>query len=209
MPCQLWNEIRVEAQTIVDQDEFLGSRVKSLVLNYTDFPSSMSKILANHFAITSHVDEESWYNLLLSVYTESTLEGCSTPSSSPPNIEKNMLCHEITNLSNIGDVGLYDLCSIRERDPATSNLINPLLNFKGFKAIQAYRIAHHLWSKGRQNTALLIQSLVSDLFGIDIHPAATIGPGLMIDHGMYYESYSHTHHITHNYSFDRKWSRYW
>lgn len=75
-----------------------------------------------------------------------------------------------------------DICVIVERDPACDSPLQPLLFFKGFMAISTYRIAHHLWGKGRIELALYIQSLASEVFGVDIHPAARIGCGILLDH---------------------------
>jgi len=75
-----------------------------------------------------------------------------------------------------------DLFAVRRKDPACRHLIVPLLFFKGFQAIQAYRVAHSLWQSGQQALALWMQSRCSEVFGVDIHPGAVIGPGLVIDH---------------------------
>ena len=75
-----------------------------------------------------------------------------------------------------------DLLAHYERDPACDRLYIPLLYFKGFHALQSYRVSHWLWSQGRTSMALYLQSRVSEIFAVDIHPAATIGGGLMIDH---------------------------
>ena len=75
-----------------------------------------------------------------------------------------------------------DLSAVRERDPALENYYPALLFFKGFHALQAYRIAHRLWRDGRELPALLVQSRMSQVYGVDIHPAAKIGRGIMIDH---------------------------
>jgi len=75
-----------------------------------------------------------------------------------------------------------DLVAVEERDPACHRLLQPLLFFKGFQAIQAYRLGHWLWQGGRKDMAYFIQMRVSEEFGIDIHPAAKIGRGIMIDH---------------------------
>jgi len=75
-----------------------------------------------------------------------------------------------------------DLVAVYERDPACHRLIQPLLYFKGFQAIQAYRIGHWLWRRGRADMAYFVQMRVSEAFGVDIHPAARIGQGIMIDH---------------------------
>ncbi len=75
-----------------------------------------------------------------------------------------------------------DLQAVRRHDPATSSYLTPFLNFKGFLALQAYRIAHVLWRTGRKPLAAYIQGRASQLFGVDIHPAATISRGVFIDH---------------------------
>ncbi len=79
--------------------------------------------------------------------------------------------------------GASDLVAIKERDPACPDLVTPFLYFKGFQALQIYRVAHHLWRDGRRHLAQHLQSRCSELFGLDIHPAATIGRRVLIDHG--------------------------
>jgi serine O-acetyltransferase len=76
-----------------------------------------------------------------------------------------------------------DLSAVYDRDPACSRLIDPLLYFKGFHALETYRFAHSLWHGGRRDFALYLQSQSSMVFNIDIHPAAKIGRGIMLDHG--------------------------
>lgn len=76
-----------------------------------------------------------------------------------------------------------DLQAVVQRDPASHTPLTPLLFFKGFHALCTYRIAHELWRRGRQMLALLLQSMSSEVFGIDIHPAARMGCGIMLDHG--------------------------
>ncbi len=75
-----------------------------------------------------------------------------------------------------------DLVAIFERDPACHRLLQPILYFKGYQAIQAYRIGHYLWTQGHHDLAYFFQMRVSEIFGVDIHPAARIGRGIMIDH---------------------------
>jgi serine O-acetyltransferase len=76
-----------------------------------------------------------------------------------------------------------DLAAVRDRDPASRDLITPFLYFKGFLSLQAYRVAHWLWKREREHLARHLQSRMSEVFGVDIHPAARIGCGIMIDHG--------------------------
>ena len=82
----------------------------------------------------------------------------------------------------IGAAVRADLVAIRERDPASRGFVQPFLFFKGFQALEAYRIAHWLWREGRIWMALHFQSRISETFGADIHPAAKIGRGVFIDH---------------------------
>lgn len=83
---------------------------------------------------------------------------------------------------SIGEKMRADLLAHYERDPACSHYYIPLLYYKGFQALQAHRIGHWLWTHDRRPLALYFQSLVSEIFSVDIHPAARIGGGLMIDH---------------------------
>lgn len=75
-----------------------------------------------------------------------------------------------------------DLHATVERDPATESPLEPLLYYKGFLAITTYRVSHHLWHNGRKSLALYFQSLASEVFGVDVHPAAQIGCGILLDH---------------------------
>ncbi len=75
-----------------------------------------------------------------------------------------------------------DLLAIVERDAACSSVLEPLLFYKGFLAISAYRISHQLWQQDRKALAYYFQSVVSEVFGVDIHPAARIGCGILLDH---------------------------
>lgn len=77
---------------------------------------------------------------------------------------------------------IADLQAVVTRDPATRGYSQPLLYFKGFHAIQSFRIAHHFWVSGRYALALWLQSRISEVFAVDIHPGARIGRGIMFDH---------------------------
>ncbi len=75
-----------------------------------------------------------------------------------------------------------DIVAIYDRDPACHRFLQPLLFFKGFQAVQAHRLGAWLFRQGRKDLAYYVQMRVSEIFGVDIHPGATIGKGLMIDH---------------------------
>ena len=83
---------------------------------------------------------------------------------------------------SIGEAFRADIVAVLDRDPATSRLIEPLLYYKGFHALQTHRLAHALWKAGRKDFALYLQSRSSEVFQTDINPAARIGKGIFLDH---------------------------
>jgi serine O-acetyltransferase len=82
----------------------------------------------------------------------------------------------------IGKALRADIAAVLERDPACERLIEPFLYFKGFHAIQTHRLAHWLWHNAERDFALYLQSRSSDVFQTDIHPAASFGKGIFLDH---------------------------
>ena len=84
--------------------------------------------------------------------------------------------------ASIADAFRADIAAVVDRDPACTRLIEPVLYFKGFHAIETHRLAHALWIAGRQDFALYLQSMSSEVFQTDIHPAARIGKGIFLDH---------------------------
>jgi serine O-acetyltransferase len=93
-----------------------------------------------------------------------------------------VFCHALEIDPGLGEAFRADIVAIIDRDPACHRLIEPLLYFKGFHAIQAHRIGHWLWNNHRVDLALLLQSLSSQTFQTDIHPAARFGYGIFLDH---------------------------
>lgn len=75
-----------------------------------------------------------------------------------------------------------DLAAVKDRDPACTRFLEPLLYFKGFHALVTHRFAHAMWAAGRRDFALYLQSQSSRIMGVDIHPAARFGHGIMLDH---------------------------
>ncbi len=84
--------------------------------------------------------------------------------------------------TSIGEAFHADIMAVADRDPACLRMIEPLLYFKGFQALQAYRLSHWLLKTGKRDFALSLQSLASATFGVDINPAARIGKGVFLDH---------------------------
>ncbi|MGB0264170.1 MAG: serine O-acetyltransferase [Opitutales bacterium] len=75
-----------------------------------------------------------------------------------------------------------DMQAVCDRDPACPDVLTPLLYFKGFQALVCYRVAHYLWRHERREFALYLQSLIAETFAVDIHPAARIDCGILLDH---------------------------
>jgi len=75
-----------------------------------------------------------------------------------------------------------DLEAIVRRDPASRGISEPFLHYKGFHALEAYRASHWLWNRKREALACYLQNRISEVFAVDIHPAARIGKGILIDH---------------------------
>lgn len=80
------------------------------------------------------------------------------------------------------DVLRADIMAVLDRDPACERVIEPVLYFKGFHAIETHRLAHWLWNNGRRDFALYLQSRASAVFQTDIHPAVPMGKGVFLDH---------------------------
>ncbi|MDR1759385.1 MAG: serine O-acetyltransferase [Fibrobacter sp.] len=83
---------------------------------------------------------------------------------------------------DIVDTAILDICAIQNRDPACSNPLDSILFYKGFHAVQIHRIAHEFWKNEERFLAKMLQSRSSQKLGVDIHPAAQIGHGILMDH---------------------------
>jgi serine O-acetyltransferase len=100
----------------------------------------------------------------------------------PRGIMEPLLTEVFTNHPLIVHSAMRDLRAMFDRDPACFSLLEPLLFFKGFLALSAYRVSHQLWQDDRRWLALYLQSVASEVFAVDIHPAARIGCGILLDH---------------------------
>ncbi len=96
---------------------------------------------------------------------------------------RRLLADAIARDPAILDAASEDLMAVRDRDPACPDHMTPFLFFKGYQALQAHRAAHWYWSQGRRHLGLALQSRGSEVFGLDIHPAAQVGRRILIDHG--------------------------
>ena len=148
----MWNAIQAEALAESEYDSALRPWLEDTVLQHRRLEESLGYILGEKLF------------------------------PSDPTILQQELVVAISAEPAIRVAILEDLRAIRRQDPATSSYLTPFLLFKGFLALEAYRLAHWLWNNGRVMIARRIQSRVSEVFGVDIHPAACIGHGVFIDH---------------------------
>lgn len=150
----VWLNIREEAKAAVQSEPTLASYYHSSILNHQFFRDAISFHLANK--LDSH--------------------------TMPAMVIREIFCEAMNSDKSIEIAMRADICAHKERDPACDSYITPFLYFKGFHALQCHRIAHWLWSQGRQSLALFLQNQVSQQFDVDIHPGATIGKGILMDH---------------------------
>lgn len=150
----VWTQIKAEALRDADSEPALASYLYSTILSHQTLPRSLSFHLANKLNSSTLLS-----TLLYDLFLNSL-------SSSP----------------TLRSAIVADLLATIHRDPACVSFSHCLLNYKGFLALQAHRIAHLLWVQNRRPLALALHSRVADVFAVDIHPAARIGKGILLDH---------------------------
>jgi serine O-acetyltransferase len=151
----IWRQIRVEAEEVTRREPELASFVFANILNHSSLEEAVCHRLAQRLGHDG-VDAD---------------------------LIRQTLASLIENDSDFGTTVRADLAAVFDRDPACSRLLDPLLYFKGFHALETQRFSHKLWRLGRKDFALYLQSQSSRVFGVDIHPNAKIGRGIMLDHG--------------------------
>jgi serine O-acetyltransferase len=150
----IWSRIRHEAEAMAAEEPILASYIHATVLKHRRLEDALS------FHLAAKLGNGEVRPMLLREVFEEALD------QDP----------------DIGAAVRADIVAVNERDPACESYLQPLLYFKGFHALQSYRVAHWLWRQERKQVALYLQNRISETFGVDIHPAARIGRGIMIDH---------------------------
>ncbi len=150
----IWSALREQAETLAEREPALASFVHATVLKHDRLENALSYHLAKK------VGGEDLSPMMTREIFQEAME--ADPS--------------------IGDAVRADLAAVFDRDPACKAHVDAFLFYKGFHALQCYRIAHWLWTHDRKSMALFFQNRISELFGVDIHPAARLGKGIMIDH---------------------------
>ncbi len=150
----VWERIREEAREIVSREPAMADFIANTVLNHEHFEDALGPRLAQRIERPE-------------VHREMVNRAFADALEAEP---------------EIGAAARADIVAIEDRDPACDRFIEPFLYFKGFHAVQTFRMAHRLWHMGRRDFALYLQSCSSQIFQVDIHPAARMGAGIMVDH---------------------------
>jgi serine O-acetyltransferase len=153
-PAPIWQRLRFDAGQAAEQEPALASYLNATVLNHENFSEALCYQLA---------------------------QKAGGPDISAMQIRE--ICEEAYKRDpSIVAAAERDMQAVLDRDPATRSTLQPFLFFKGFLALQTHRVGHWLWGQGRETLALFLQSRMSELYAVDIHPAAPIGSGVFIDH---------------------------
>ncbi|MDB5440649.1 MAG: cysE [Caulobacteraceae bacterium] len=151
----VWTALRQEARNVAASEPALGSLVNAVILSHDRFADALSYQMARRLG-----DQELRAMSLREVADQAYNEDPALTAAAQA-----------------------DLQAVFERDPACKGYVQPFLFFKGYQALQTYRVAHWLWTKGRETMAFYLQSRMSEVFQVDIHPNAVIGSGIFLDHG--------------------------
>lgn len=151
----VWRSIRSEVAREAEREPMLASFFHAVVLKHKSLEDALS------FHLASKLSSE-------------TL---------PAMVVRDVIEEALAEDPFLGQALRADITAVRDRDPATDDLFAPLLYYKGLHALQSQRVAHWLWQRNRKPLALYLQNRISEVFGVDIHPAARIGKGILIDHG--------------------------
>jgi serine O-acetyltransferase len=151
---ETWPRMRMEAASAAAKEPVLASFLHAMVLNHQNFADALSYRLADK--LNDHeMSAMLWRDVCAEAYR---------------------------NEPKLVDAALADVLACFARDPATIEYVQPFLYFKGYLSLQAHRVAHWLWNRDRRPLALYLQSRVSELLQVDIHPATNIGKGVFLDH---------------------------
>jgi serine O-acetyltransferase len=150
----IWSAVRTQAEQIAESEPELASFAHATILKHERLEQALSYHLAKKIG-----NEDLSPMQVREIFEEAFV---SDPA--------------------MGEAIRADLSAVYQRDPACHSYVQAFLFFKGFHALECYRVAHYLWTGGRKVMALFVQNRMSDLFAVDIHPAAKLGRGIMIDH---------------------------
>ncbi|XP_010266168.1 PREDICTED: serine acetyltransferase 2-like [Nelumbo nucifera] len=151
----IWDEVMAEAKSEAEKEPILSSFLYASILSHNCLERALGFVLANR------------------------LQNPTLLATQLMDIFDDVMMHDIGIQRSIR----LDLQAFKDRDPACLSYCWALLYLKGYHSLQSYRVAHALWNQGRKVLALALQSRISEVFAVDIHPAAKIGQGILLDHG--------------------------
>ena len=151
----IWELIKLDAKSAIKNDNDISSLINYFILDMKDFPSALCNLFATKLMGRGFLE----YKELTRIAREGLRLDTDLVESSAKDIQ-----------------------AFYERDPACTKYFEPFLFYKGFIAVQSYRIARAKFLDNKVELSKFIQMRSSELFGVDLHPAASIGSGLMIDH---------------------------
>ncbi|XWS29135.1 hypothetical protein CRYUN_Cryun24cG0002300 [Craigia yunnanensis] len=151
----IWDAMREEAKLEAEKEPILSSSLYASILAHDCLEQALSFVLANR------------------------LQNPTLLATQLVDIFSDVMMHDRDIQQSIR----LDVQAFIDRDPACLSFSSALLYLKGYHSLQSYRVAHALWKQGRKVLALALQSRISEVFGVDIHPAAKIGDGILLDHG--------------------------
>ncbi len=154
MTDDVWSVIREEVRLRIQAEPTLEPYLNLLVLSQDSLVSAIASIISSKLN-SDALSSKDIKNFILDVYK---------------------------NCDGIAESLEEDLIFFKDNDPACKYYSTPILFYKGFQGLAAYRAANCLWKNDRHTMSLFIQNRASEVFGVDIHPAAEILGGVMIDH---------------------------
>lgn len=150
----IWVAIREEARLEAEKEPILSSFLYASILSHDCLEQALAFVLANR------------------------LQNATLLATQLTDIFQDVMMHDRSIQRSIR----LDVQAFKDRDPACLSYSSALLYLKGYHSLQSYRVAHALWKRNRIVLALALQSRISEVFGVDIHPAARIGEGILLDH---------------------------
>lgn len=149
-----WQDIKNAAQEIIQAEPMMSPTLENAILKFDNFPAALAHRIASKLAFDD--------------MGRAQIESLARKA--------------FQSDQSISQAAMLDILATVHRDPACDSPLEPFMFFKGFMALQTYRVMHYYWQNGQKSLARLLQMRNSEMFGFDVHPAAKIGQGVMFDH---------------------------
>lgn len=150
----LWRQLRAEARQAAATDAVFGAVLADAILAHGDFAAALSDLVGRRLAGSAALRAR------FTAFADEAFHG----------------------EADLVEAASRDLQAIAFRDPAVTGLLPPMLHFKGYASLQAWRVSNWLWRRGHTDAALLFQNEASNVLQVSIHPAASLGSSVYLDH---------------------------